>query len=141
VTATGLCLHASTVALGARAVAITGASGSGKSGLALQLMAYGALLVADDRTLITPRDGRLIATAPNPIRGRIEARGVGLLRAETLAEAALVLAVDLDRDETERLPPTRQVEWCGIAVPLVLRVQNVHFAAAIWQYLKAGRVA
>ncbi|WP_372841473.1 HPr kinase/phosphorylase [Phaeovulum sp.] len=136
-----LCLHASTVAHLGRAVAITGSSGSGKSGLALQLMAFGAVLVADDRTNLTLRDGKLIATVPAPIRGRIEARGLGLLGAETCPEAELVLAVDLDREESERLPPAREVEWCGISVPLVLRVQSVHFAAAIWQYLKAGRVA
>ena len=136
-----VCLHASTVALDGRAVAISGASGSGKSGLALQLMAFGARLVADDRTLLTPRDGKLIVSAPAPIRGRIEARGVGLLGAETVAEAELALAVDLDHDETERLPPARHVEWFDISVPLVLRVQSVHFAPAIWQYLKAGRVA
>jgi HPr kinase/phosphorylase len=37
-------LHASCVALNGRAVLITGKSGSGKSALALQLMAYGAML-------------------------------------------------------------------------------------------------
>ena len=134
-------LHASTVALGARAVVIFGASGSGKSALALQLMAYGAALVADDRTQIVARGGTLFASAPVPIRGYVEARGVGLLGAESLAEAEVALAVDLDHDETARLPPTRHIEWNGVAVPLVLRVQSVHFAAALWQYLKAGRVA
>ncbi|MBW6505236.1 MAG: serine kinase [Rhodobacteraceae bacterium] len=134
-------LHASTVALGARAAVIFGASGSGKSALALQLMAYGATLVADDRTLIVARAGTLYAAAPAPIRGYIEARGVGLLGAVALDEAEVALAVDLDHDEADRLPPTRHIEWCGIAVPLVLRVQSVHFAAALWQYIKAGRVA
>ena len=43
-------VHASCVARDGRAVLIRGASGSGKSGLALQLMALGAGLVADDRT-------------------------------------------------------------------------------------------
>jgi len=44
-------LHASCVCLEGRAVLIRGASGSGKSGLALQLIALGAALVADDRTV------------------------------------------------------------------------------------------
>jgi len=141
VTDAPLCLHASTVALAARAIIILGASGAGKSALALQLMAFGAALVADDRTLLTARDGRLFATCPAPIRGRIEARGVGLLAAETCPEAEVALAVDLDRDETERLPHEQSIAWRGISVPLVLRVQSVHFAPALWQYLKAGRVA
>lgn len=140
-TAAPLSLHASTVAQGARALVILGASGAGKSALALQLMAFGAVLVADDRTLLTPRNGRLFASAPKPIRGRIEARGIGLLGAASCSEAVVALAVDLDREESDRLPPERRIEWCGIAVPLVLRVQSVHFAPALWQYLKAGRVA
>ncbi|MEM9638850.1 MAG: hypothetical protein AAGA94_14475, partial [Pseudomonadota bacterium] len=56
-------LHASCVACQGRAVLILGRSGQGKSGLALQLMAYGADLVADDRTQVTVQDERLWATA------------------------------------------------------------------------------
>ncbi|MDA3887407.1 MAG: serine kinase, partial [Allgaiera sp.] len=58
-------LHASCVALDGRGVLILGPSGAGKSGLALQLMALGARLVADDRTRLNPRAGRLIARAPS----------------------------------------------------------------------------
>ena len=67
-------VHASCVALGGRGVLILGGSGAGKSGLALQLMAYGAALVSDDRTILSNRDGALQAAAPDTIRGRIEAR-------------------------------------------------------------------
>lgn len=141
ITSEPLRLHASTVALEGRAVVIFGASGTGKSELALGLMAYGAMLVADDQTVLEARDGRLIASAPEVIRGRIEARGVGLLAAAVADRAEVVLAVDLDHDETERLPPERRIAWLGVSVPLVLRLQSGHFAAAIMQYLRAGRVA
>lgn len=134
-------LHASTVALNGRAVVISGASGTGKSTLALQLMAWGAVLVADDQTLLEARDGLLFARCPAPLRDRIEARGLGLLAAKSVPEAQVILAVDLDRTETTRLPPPHQIEWAGVAVPLVLRVQSDHFAAAVLQFLKAGRVA
>ena len=45
-------LHASAVALDGRGALLLGASGAGKSGLALRLMALGARLVADDRVLL-----------------------------------------------------------------------------------------
>ncbi|WP_331459605.1 HPr kinase/phosphorylase [Paracoccus liaowanqingii] len=70
-------LHATTVALEGRGLVILGPSGSGKSGLALELMAVGAVLVADDRTDLRLQQGRLIAQAPPALSGRIEARGWG----------------------------------------------------------------
>ena len=62
-------LHASCVAIQGRAVLIIGASGRGKSGLALQLMAFGAKLVSDDRTEVVLEQGKLIARAPATIGG------------------------------------------------------------------------
>ena len=120
---------------------ILGPSGSGKSALALQLMAMGCDLVSDDRTVVTARDGVLIASAPEAIRGRIEARGVGLLTAAAAPSATVVLAVDLRRDETERLPPWRTHRVLDIDLPLLHRVASPHFPAAILQYLKSGRAA
>ena len=76
-----LLLHATAVAVDDQAVLIEGASGSGKSALALTLMAFGAVLVADDRVLLQIAGGNLIATPPATIAGRIEARGMGILKA------------------------------------------------------------
>lgn len=135
-------LHASSVALDGRAVAICGASGSGKSSLALQLMSYGAQLVADDGTLVRRhRESGLWVSCPESITNKIEARGVGLLAAETVARARLCLVVDLDVAEEHRLPPQRSISILGREVDLLLRVDHAHFAPAILQYLKAGRVA
>ncbi len=140
-TGSGTILHGSCVALSGRGVLITGPSGSGKSGLALQLMALGCGLVSDDRTVVEVRDGGLLATTPAAIRGRIEARGVGLLAAEPTGAARLVLIVDLAQEEAERLPPWHSREVMGVALPVVHRVESPHFPAAILQYLKAGRAA
>lgn len=141
-----LLLHATTVALApgdgpGGAVVITGASGSGKSGLGLELMAGGCLLVADDRTLVALQDGALRASCPPGLEGIIEARFIGLLRARAAPASPVALAVDLDRAETERLPPDRHVTWLGQAVPLLHKAATPGFAAAILQYLRAGRLS
>lgn len=137
----GLNLHASCVALGAdRGLLILGPSGAGKSGLALQLMALGAALVADDRVEVTPDAGRLLARAPAPLSGLIEARGVGLLRpARVLAQAQLVLAVDLGHEETDRLPPRRHLPLAGLSLPVVHASRSSHFPAALLCYLEGER--
>ena len=133
-------LHATAVALGpAAGVLILGRSGTGKSSLALRLMAFGADLVSDDGVLLAVEKGALIARAPAPIAGLIEARGAGILRAAALAQAQIVLAVDMGRDETERLPPSREIALLGVTLPLVLRLQHGHLEAVILQWLKAGR--
>ena len=134
-------LHGSCVALSGRGVLILGPSGSGKSSLALQLMSLGCDLVSDDRTDVALQDGALEATAPEAIRGRIEARGMGLLIAVPAPSARLVLAVDLAHLESERLPHPRFYPVLGIDLPLLHRVESAHFPAAILQYLKAGRAA
>ncbi|MEZ5777691.1 MAG: hypothetical protein R3E44_04940 [Paracoccaceae bacterium] len=134
-------LHASCVALSGRGVLIIGGSGAGKSALALQLMAFGCDLVSDDRTAIAARDGVLLATAPTAIRGRIEARGVGVLAAAAVPVARLVLCVDLTQRETDRLPQEHQYETLGVDLPCLHRVESAYFPAAILQYLKAGRAA
>ena len=134
-------LHGTCVADRGRAVLIRGASGRGKSSLALQLMAYGATLVADDQTQLHRREAGLWASAPASIRGLIEARGVGILQAETMAEARLALVVDLDQTETDRLPHPREARILDVALPLLWAVDAPHFAAAILQWLRHGRNA
>jgi len=126
------------VAWDGRAVVIVGASGRGKSALALSLMAFGCTLIADDRVCLTAQDGQLTARPPSTIAGLIEARGIGILRATGLAQAKVVLWVDLDRIETERLPPHRFFTHLGCDVPLIYKVDAPHFAPAILQILKAG---
>jgi HPr kinase/phosphorylase len=133
-----LTLHATTVALGDRGLLILGRSGAGKSALALALMSLGATLVADDRTIVTGRDETLVATCPPAIRGLIEARGLGLLRAPPQDEATLAAAVDLDTVETERLPEPRRIVLLNRSLPLLHKVETGYFAAALLQYLKEG---
>ncbi len=132
-------LHASCVAVEGRGALIRGASGSGKSALALMLMAMGARLVADDQTLVSLADGWPTACATPALAGRIEARGLGILLAEPLAAVRLAAVVDLDRTETERLPPERTADILGQPLPLFHKVESPHFPAALLQYLKGGK--
>ena len=142
---TPLVIHASCVAYDNRAVLIRGASGRGKSSLALQLMALGAGLVADDRTCLAVEDHdgqtRLMASVPDALRGRIEARGLGILNANPVGPCPVALTVDLDQTETQRLPDLRHCEILSVSVPLLHMVDSSAFPAAILQYLKAGRSA
>jgi HPr kinase/phosphorylase len=135
-------LHATCVAAGGRGLLILGPSGAGKSSLALRLISLGALLISDDRTLVTASQGRLTATClRSAISGLIEARGVGILRSPTQESAELALVADLGQRETERLPPTRTVTILGCTLSLVLQAQNDHFPDALMLYLRHGRQA
>ncbi|HEY6868656.1 MAG TPA: HPr kinase/phosphatase C-terminal domain-containing protein, partial [Novosphingobium sp.] len=71
--------QATCVAIGGRAVLITGEPGSGKSSLALALIDRGALLVGDDGVALAARAGRLLASPAPATTGLIEVRNVGLL--------------------------------------------------------------
>lgn len=134
-----LILHATCVAAHGHGLLILGPSGAGKSALALQMMAMGARLVADDRTEVTATDQGLAARCPAAIRGRIEARGIGLLRADPLDQAPLALVADLGKEETDRLPPRRMITILGQGLPLVLGRRDNHFPAALMVYLQGGR--
>ncbi|MCX7646951.1 MAG: serine kinase [Rhodobacteraceae bacterium] len=134
-----LVVHGTAVSLGGRALLILGPAGAGKSALALELLALGAGLIADDRTLLSLREGHPVASAPATIAGRIEARGLGILAATPAPPAPVVLAADLGRVETERLPPARHIDLLGVAIPLVHKVDGPHFPAALLQYLRGGR--
>jgi len=113
-------IHASCVELGGTGVLLLGESGSGKSDLALRLIDAGGRLVADDRTDLHRRDGRLIASPPAPIAGRIEIRGLGIVPLTHVAEAPVGLAIDLVQpNRVERLPTMQSRTWLDIKVPLL----------------------
>ncbi|MDB6176878.1 HPr kinase/phosphatase C-terminal domain-containing protein [Paracoccus sp. Z330] len=133
-------LHGTTISLNGRGLLIVGPSGAGKSTLALQLMAVGAQLVADDRTDIRRAGNAIIATCPDALQGRIEARGVGILAAEHISSVQLQVVVDLGQQGDERLPPERSLELLGVALPLVIGPYRSHLYAALRQFLLAGRV-
>ena len=113
-------LHASCVAINGRGVLLTGASGSGKSDLALRLIDRGAILVGDDGVAIQARSGRLYARSGPNIEGQIEIRGLGIVALPFVEEAPLALAIALDQP-VQRMPaellPMRLIE--GLTLPLI----------------------
>ena len=134
-------LHASAVSVKGRGLLIIGPSGSGKSALALQLMAWGADLVADDRTDVFLEAGRLMARCPPTLSGLIEARGVGILRVPSTLPVEITLVADLGQPEPDRLPPQATVTILGQFCPLVHGKGNDHFPASVLCYLKNSRHA
>lgn len=113
---------------------LTGASGVGKSELALELLARGHQLVADDATDFTLRAGRLFGICPPLLRGFLEARSLGILNIRRLhgprslrssAPLDLIIALDppnsvSDASGLERLSGRRSERLLlGIAVPVV----------------------
>lgn len=136
-----LTLHATAVAVDGCGVMVIGASGSGKSSLALEMMSRGASLVADDRVILR-RDGQTIRmTCPDPLRGLIEARGVGVLRAIPASDAVLRLVVDMDQLEAARMPEEHRTSYLGQEFRCLHNVASPHFPAAIIQYLKVENAA
>lgn len=117
-------LHATAVAhwrpaTGWRAILISGPPGAGKSDLALRLIGRGWRLVSDDYVHVFASGEGLYVTAPETIRGRMEARGVGVIGACVQGVVRLVLAVDLVETAPERLPEPETRRLGGRTVPLL----------------------
>ncbi|KUJ77454.1 HPr kinase/phosphorylase [Ruegeria profundi] len=133
-------VHGTCVAVEGRGALVVGPSGSGKSALALQMMAYGAALVADDRVALSMVDGAAIADAVPTLRGVIEARGVGLLRARTAGATPVCYVVDLDQSEPARLPEPVNTVVLRQTVPLLRAAGIPNLSAILMQLLKMGRL-
>ena len=94
-------IHATALAIGEAGVLIRGPSGSGKSALALALLALAgdrklsARLIGDDRVSIRPVNQRVLVQGAPMIRGLIERRGHGIVAALAEPCAIVRLVVDL----------------------------------------------
>ncbi|GGK32181.1 HPr kinase/phosphorylase [Salinarimonas ramus] len=117
-------IHATCVVVGEAGVLIRGASGAGKSRLALDLVEVArargrfARLVGDDRLRLQASGGRLVARPHPSIAGLVEARGIGLLARPHLPAAIVRLVVDLSETPPERLPEPSAFETTILGVRL-----------------------
>lgn len=122
--------HGTAIAVSGHAALIRGPSGAGKSDVALRciyaapgaLAPHGVALVADDRVILERSLGLISALAPDPIRGKLEVRGLGVIdNVPFVATARLALVVDLAISaDIERFPINEQtVSLLGVTLPLV----------------------
>lgn len=121
--------HGTCVEIDGVGVLLRGPPGSGKSDLALRLIDGGARLVADDQTELRRDGGIVVASAPSPIAGRLEVRGVGILDLPNAARAPLALVVDLVAAGIDRLPEPARCRYLDCSLPL-LRLAPFEASAA-----------
>lgn len=94
-------MHATGLVVAGAGIVVTGASGSGKSSLAFELLERGratgrfACLVADDQIFLSGHAGSLVMAAPAPIAGLAEMRGFGVARVDHEPAAVVDLMVEL----------------------------------------------
>lgn len=135
--------HATGIILGDRGVLVAGASGSGKTGLALALVAHVrsfgwfGRFVADDQVLLSARRGGLVCTAPQAIGGLAEIWGIGPRPVEFEAAARIDLLVRLVEPQAALRFPEEETELLeGCVIPrLTLAAgdrQAALFAVASW---------
>lgn len=118
-------------------VLLLGASGTGKSDLALQLIWRGAELVADDRTELFVEDGRLWARPPVLGAGLIEARGIGIVRIAHADRIRISLVVSLEPGP--RLPQPRR--WSAPAALCLAETNAPPWIALEYSASAAAKIA
>ena len=133
-------VHASAVAVGGRALLITGASGSGKTTLALEMLSLGAKLIGDDQIIAAREGASVMLSAPRRIAGLVELRGCGILRLPAGPPAPLYLIADLDRASTGRMTALPTRDLCGRPYPVILGAGRPGLAAVLMAMLRADEL-
>jgi len=111
--------QATAVAIGNRALMIEGASGSGKSSLALALIDRGAVLIGDD-SLMLEASGGMLAARPHPnTRGLLEVRGLGLLEFPVCEGAPIALVLRLDVNAPRYVEAAGSAQLLGVSLPVL----------------------
>ena len=127
-----LIMHASCVDVNGSGVLIVGRSGSGKSSLAINLLALGSKLVADDQCELIRKSNGFRISKPASLPKSIEIRGVGLVSVPMVKETSLDWVVNMDEVEKERMPTPRFTEIGGFRVPTVFGKDMDDLASRIY---------
>ena len=125
--------HATAVVVGTTGILLTGPSGAGKTATAFALVAearrsgHFAAFVSDDQVWLEVGHGRLIATAPSTIRGKVELRGSGIGSVRAIEAAVLDFALaPVAVGAANRIPEENQ-RWqgpAGLSLPLYFIDRN-----------------
>ena len=129
--------HGSAVAFDDFGILILGASGSGKSELALRLIDKGACLIADD---VVELGATLSLYKPKNGPSLLEIRKLALFNAPVQERATLKLIVDLDSEEQMRLPPLRHTRIGDERVVLIAGKAIPNLDTILKHYVAYGRV-
>jgi HPr kinase/phosphorylase len=113
-------------------VLIVGHSGSGKSSLAINLLALGSKLVADDQCELVKKNKKFCVSKPVSLPNSIEIRGVGLVSVPMVIETSLDWVVNMDEAETERMPDLRFTEIDGYKIPTIFGKNMDDLASRIY---------
>ena len=127
-----LIIHATCVDINGSGVLIVGSSGSGKSSLAINLLALGSKLVADDQCELVKKNNRFSVSKPASLPNSIEIRGVGLVSVPMVVETSLDWVVNMDEAEKERMPDLRFTEIDGYKIPTVFGKNMDDLASRIY---------
>ena len=127
-----LIMHATCVDINGSGVLIVGRSGSGKSSLAINLIALGSTLVADDQCEIVKKNNKLSVFKPTSLPSSIEIRGVGLVSVPMVVETSLDWVVNMDEAEKERMPDLRFTEIDGYKIPTIFGKNMDDLASRIY---------
>ena len=127
-----LIMHATCVDINGSGVLIVGRSGSGKSSLAINLIALGSTLVADDQCEIVKKNNKLSVFKPTSLPSSIEIRGVGLVSVPMAVEPSLDWVVNMDEAETQRMPDLHFTEIDGYRIPTIFGKNMDDLASRIY---------
>ena len=112
-------IYATCINIKSKGVLLLGDSGSGKSDLALRLITlFSAKLISDDRTEISKKRTKIIASTPKTIKGLLEVRGVGIVKFKHQKETKVDLIIKLTDEKIERIPQKEEYDLEGIKIPM-----------------------
>lgn len=133
-------IHATAVIWKGAGILLLGEAGSGKSGLAAEVIVRGGELVGDDQLLICEEKGKLFVDAPPQLAGVLELRDMGLVKLPYVASTQIHLVIRCGTGPAQR----EQYEKFGVTLPCIaLDSTHAGNAARVMLYAEAlqeGRV-